>query len=257
MKIIVIKCGGSIVDKLSPTFFDSLHLMMKTGYVPIFVHGGGPDINKMLELYEIEPIFHHGLRKTTKETLRVVEMVLTGETNRKLTAKLQEHGFNPLGLSGSDGGCLQGVFIDKEKLGYVGEINAVNKQLMINLIEKNYLPVLTPIAITEKGTKLNVNADYAAAAVAVALKAEQCLFVTDVKGILMNGEVIKSISVAETYKLIENGTITRGMIPKVESAISAIHKGMQSARIVSGKTAIFENDLFLGTKIFEKERVLK
>ena len=108
MKKILIKCGGSVLDELTPAFFDSLKALQAGGYQLIFVHGGGPDINKMLSMYQVEPEFHNGLRKTTKETLEIVELVLSGQTNRKLVGKLTENGLQAIGLNGSDGGCLQG-----------------------------------------------------------------------------------------------------------------------------------------------------
>ncbi len=121
----------------------------------------------MLSLYQVEPEFHNGLRKTTKETLEIVELVLSGQTNRKLVGKLTENGLQAIGLNGSDAGCLKGEMIDEASLGFVGEITAVNAQLITVLMDKGYIPVITPIAATEEGQKLNINADYAAAAVAL------------------------------------------------------------------------------------------
>lgn len=256
MKVIVIKCGGSTIDELSTSFFHSLLEMKRNGYVPVFVHGGGPDINEMLELQQIRSEFYEGLRKTTKEVLHVVEMVLVGKTNRKLSGQLKKFGFNSIGINGSDGNCLQGRFINKQQLGFVGDITSVNKEFILSFVEKGFVPVITPIAMTRDGQKLNINADYAAAAVATALQAEQCLFVTDVPGIIVNQTVIKTVSVEEIYDYIKNGTITGGMIPKVKSAISALEKGLSSARIVSGKSSVYANQQFLGTKISKKERVL-
>lgn len=255
MKVVVIKCGGSIIDELSPSFFYSLVEMKRNGYVPIFVHGGGPDIDDMLKMLQIPSEFHQGLRKTTKEILHVAEMVLTGKTNRQLTEQLTTHGFKPFGISGSDGKCLQADFVDQKKLGYVGEITSVNKHLIQSFLEKGYVPVITPIAVTKGGQKLNINADYAAAAVASAFGAEQCLFVTDVEGIIVDHTVVESISIEEINSLIADGTITGGMIPKVNSAIAAINKGLHSAMIVSGKSAVFQDGKFMGTEICKKERV--
>src|SRR3954462_12453915 len=116
MKKIVIKCGGSIMDELTPEFFSSLMQLKEHGYQLIFVHGGGPDINRMLAMYEVEPEFHNGLRKTTEQTLEIAELVLSGLTNRKLVQKLTNNGLTALGLNGSDAGCLQADYIDKETL---------------------------------------------------------------------------------------------------------------------------------------------
>lgn len=257
MKRILIKCGGSVIDELTSEFFQSLHHLKKKGYELIFVHGGGPDINKMLELYNVKPKYHNGLRKTTKETLEVVEMVLSGQTNRKLVQLLIENGFNTMGLNGSDGSCLQAEFVNQEELGFVGEIINVNKQPIKMLLDNEYVPVMTPIGVTKEGIKLNINADYAAAAVASVLQVEHCLFITDVEGILINGEVAPLLDKDEVIGYIENGEITGGMIPKVNSALAAIEKGLSSVMIVSGKKSFFDGENWKGTKISGKEGILK
>ena len=193
MKKILIKCGGSVLDELTPEFFASLKELQEHGYQFIFVHGGGPDINKMLSMYQVKPEFHNGLRKTTKETLEIVELVLSGQTNRKLVRKLTENGFQAIGLNGSDGGCLQGDLIDEESLGFVGEITAVNDPLNYGSYARRDLFLsLHQLRCDQNGQKLNINADYAAAAVANAVGAEQCIFVTDVAGIMVDGKVVLS-----------------------------------------------------------------
>ncbi|MCQ6274329.1 acetylglutamate kinase [Bacillus sp. V3B] len=253
MKKIVIKCGGSILDELTSDFFSSLKHLQEHGYQLIFVHGGGPDINKMLSMYQVEPEFYNGLRKTTDKTLEVVELVLSGQTNRKLVQKLTENGFQTIGLNGSDGGCLQADFIDQESLGFVGEITEVNDRLITILLQEGLIPVVTPIAVNKSGQKLNINADYAAAAVANAVAAEQCIFVTDVAGIMIGGKVADQVEKKEVEHYIEDGTIYGGMIPKVTSALSALDKGLSSVMIVSGKTPFFNGEEWKGTKIIGKE----
>lgn len=253
MKKVLIKCGGSVLDELTPDFFHSLKALQEHGYQFIFVHGGGPDINKMLSLYQVEPVFHNGLRKTTKETLDIVELVLSGQTNRKLVSKLSEYGLNAIGLNGSDGGCLKGQLIDEATLGFVGEITEVNAQLISLLMDQGYIPVITPIAASENGQKLNINADYAAAAVASAVGAEKCIFVTDVPGIMVNGEVVSEMEKNEVESYIADGTIYGGMIPKVTSAMAALDKGLASVMIVSGKTSFFNGTEWKGTNIIRKE----
>lgn len=253
MKKIVIKCGGSVLDELTPEFFKSLKALQANEYQLIFVHGGGPDINKMLSMYQVQPEFHNGLRKTTKETLEIVELVLSGQTNRKLVEKLTKNGLQAIGLNGSDGGCLKGQLIDEASLGYVGEITSVNDRLITILMEEGFIPVVTPIAVNEEGQKLNINADYAAAAVAGAVGAETCIFVTDVPGIMVNDEVVPQMAKAEVEAYIEDGTIYGGMIPKVTSAISALDKGLESVMIVSGKTSFFNGTEWKGTNIIGKE----
>lgn len=253
MGTIVIKCGGSILDELTTDFFDSLKNLQKQGNQLLFVHGGGPDINNMLAMYEVEPEFYNGLRKTTKQTLEIAELVLSGLTNRKLVQKLTENGFQALGINGSDADCLQAEYIDQESLGFVGEITEVNNRIIAKLMEERIIPVLTPIAIHASGQKLNVNADYAAAAVAQSVGADQCIFVTDVEGIIVNNEVVSSLTKKQVDGFIENGTIYGGMIPKVTSAMSALQKGMSSVMIVSGKSTFYDGREWKGTKIIGKE----
>ncbi|WNS76847.1 acetylglutamate kinase [Bacillus sp. DTU_2020_1000418_1_SI_GHA_SEK_038] len=257
MKTIVIKCGGSVLDELTPDFFESLIDLDKQGYKLIFVHGGGPDINKMLDLFQVPHEFVQGLRKTTSQALEIVEMVLSGQTNRKLVAKLQSYGLKGFGLNGSDGEFLQGEFIDKEQLGFVGDVTRVNKEVITMLLQDRFIPVITPIAVTEDGTKLNINADFAAAAVANALEVEHCIFVTDVDGIMIDGNLLLQTDTEEIDKYIDQGQITGGMIPKVKSAAASIEKGIKSVMIVSGKKKFFDGFQWIGTEINAKERVLK
>ncbi|MEH7122157.1 MULTISPECIES: acetylglutamate kinase [unclassified Bacillus (in: firmicutes)] len=257
MKTIVIKCGGSVMDELTPIFFESLIELEKQGYQLIFVHGGGPDINKMLDLFQVPHEFVQGLRKTTSQALEIVEMVLSGQTNRKLVAKLQSYGLKGFGLNGSDGGVLQGEFLDKEQLGFVGDVTKVNKEVITMLLQDRFIPVITPIAVTEDGAKLNINADFAAAAVANALEVEHCIFVTDVDGIMIDGNIVLQTNTEEIDRYINEGQITGGMIPKVKSAVASIEKGIKSVMIVSGKKRFFDGLQWIGTEINAKERVLK
>lgn len=251
MKLIVIKCGGSILDQLSADFFQSLLQLQQVGYRFVFVHGGGPDINEMLETVGVTPEFNRGLRKTTAETLNIVEMVLAGKTNRKLVMKLNEYGFKAIGLNGSDE-CLVGELLNEQELGFVGEITDVNTKLLNLLLHNGYTPVMTPIGMTKDGIKLNINADYAASAVAKALQAEQFLFVTDVEGVMIRGKLVETISEDEINAYIENGEISGGMIPKVHSALAAFKMGLDNVRIISGKKAVYDHEQWNGTKIVEK-----
>ncbi|WP_367949312.1 acetylglutamate kinase [Bacillus sp. FJAT-29790] len=253
----LIKCGGSVLDELTPAFFNSLKELEKEGYQLIFVHGGGPDINKMLDLYNVPQEFDNGLRKTTSEAMEIVEMVLAGKTNRKLSALLESHGIRAFGLNGSDGRFLQGEFINKKKLGFVGEITNVKTDVISMLLREHYTPVITPIAITDNGIKLNINADFAAAAIGIALNVEHCIFVTDVDGIIIDGKLRAELSTDEIEQNILEGEITGGMIPKVTSATSAIGKGLQSVMIVSGKNNFYDKSGWTGTKIYAKERVIR
>jgi len=253
VKKVLIKCGGSILDDLSHDFFFSLHELKKMGYEIIIVHGGGPDINNMLEKLNVTPEYVDGLRKTNEETFQVVELVLSGQTNRKLVQLLENHQLKALGIHGSDSGILQADVIDQQKLGFVGEVKKVNVEIIQLLLERNLIPVVTPIASNKLGQKLNVNADYAAAAVAKALKVDHCIFVTDVDGILLDGKIAHELTKDEVEESILNGNIFGGMIPKVGSALDAIEKGITSVWIVSGKRTFFQQGKWYGTKIMRKE----
>ncbi|MFY0779932.1 acetylglutamate kinase [Peribacillus simplex] len=257
MNILVIKCGGSIINELSESFFNSVKELQNRGYHIVFVHGGGPDINSMLDKYEIEPVFENGLRKTTTEVMEIVELILAGKSNRSLVHKLEAHGIKAVGLNGSDGGILTGEYIDEQKLGAVGKIQKVNTELLGLLFENGYCPVLTPIATTEEGTKLNVNADMAAGSVAKALSADMCLFVTDVKGVLKNEQIIEKLTETEAKELIEDGSIHGGMIPKVNTALSVLKKGVEEVMIVSGKDHFYQGGQFIGTKFLQEEGVFQ
>lgn len=257
MKRILIKCGGSVIDSLTAEFFSSLQKLHTQGYQLIFVHGGGPDINEMLKLFNVEPEFHNGLRKTTEQTLKVVEMVLSGQTNRKLVGLLEANGFRAFGVNGSDGKCLQARFINKAELGFVGEIESVNQDAIGMLMRENIIPVITPIAVSASGEKLNVNADHAAAAVAKELNCDYCLFVTDVDGIMIDGQLLPDTNEEDIKAYISQQKITGGMIPKVQSALSAINKGLDKVMIVSGKKTFFDGQSWIGTKIRGQERVLQ
>ncbi|MFS0782900.1 acetylglutamate kinase [Bacillus sp. 1P06AnD] len=252
MKILLLKLGGSILDELDDSFFASLQDLQREGYRLIFVHGGGPDINQMLETLHIIPEFHDGLRKTTSDVLDVVELVLSGKTNRSLVGLLNQHGFNAIGLHGSDAGLLKGRHIDKESLGEVGEITSVNSELIKNVLDMGLVPVLTPLAVSEWGTTLNVNADMAAGAVARALDADSCVFVTDVKGVLHEGKLIESLTAEEVERLIREKVILGGMIPKVQTALKALETGIRQVRIVNGKDAFFSKGNWIGTTFSEK-----
>ncbi|MFC0272009.1 acetylglutamate kinase [Metabacillus herbersteinensis] len=257
-KTIVLKCGGSIIHQLSDSFFHSLQNLKQSNWKIVIVHGGGPDITKMLSSLKISSQFYHGQRKTTKEVLEIAEMVLAGKINKQLTNTLQQHTIKAIGISGSDGELLQGEFLNKEQLGLVGKVTDVNTKLISLLTDNGYIPVIAPLALTATGETLNVNADLAAAAIANNLEAEKLLFVTDVPGILdENGYVIKKISQTEINEHILNGVITGGMIPKVESAISTLSEKLQEVMIVSGKASLLEGEDFIGTKIVRvKEAII-
>lgn len=257
MDIVVLKCGGSVLEELSEDFFAGLKQLVENGRFPVIVHGGGPAINRMLDLYEVEASFRGGLRVTCEKTMEIVEMVLSGQTNRRLCSMLSKHGFNPIGINGSDGSCLKGDFLNKSALGYVGEITSVNTGLIEMMLRSGYIPVITPIASANDGSKLNVNGDYAAAAIANALKAERCAFVTNVEGIIINGTIKSDITEQEIEGSIADGDISGGMIPKVKSALAAAHAGVEKVMIISGKKQFFKNSNWQGTVIATREKVVR
>lgn len=252
MKILLIKLGGSILHELHDSFFESLRELQNEGYKLVFVHGGGPDIDSMLETLNIEPEFHNGLRKTTKDVLEVVELVLSGKTNRSLVGLLQKFGFSAIGLHGSDAQLLEGKHIDSKALGEVGQITSVNSALLRQVLSLGLVPVLTPLALSPNGETLNVNADMAAGAVANALGAESCVFVTNVKGVMEDEVLIEKITADEAEKLIERKIIYGGMIPKVKTALKALQTGIEHVRIVSGKEPFFEKGKWVGTSFLDK-----
>lgn len=255
LETVVIKCGGSVLDELNDNFFHSLKELMEDGFYPVIVHGGGPAINSMLDLYDIEAKFKDGLRVTCEKTMEIAEMILSGKTNRQLCSMLFNHGFNALGINGSDGRCLQAEYIDKQRLGFVGAITQVNTGLVMLALQNGYIPVITPIGIAEDGSKLNINGDYAAASIAKAMKAERCAFVTNVDGILINGELVSEMSDSQIESYIAVGSIYGGMIPKVKSALSATAAGVKTAMIISGKKPFYKNNCWHGTAIAAKEEV--
>ncbi|MEK3886477.1 acetylglutamate kinase [Bacillus sp. FSL K6-3431] len=252
-KIIVIKCGGSMIESLTDEFYESIKNLQTLGYQPVIVHGGGPAINSMLDKMKIQSEFVNGLRKTTSEVMDVVEMVLSGSIANKLVRQLQAHGIPSIGINGADNGLLYAEAKDKDNLGFVGQITKINKDVINKLLSINMVPVISPIAIGIDGVDCyNINADTAAGEIAVALEAYKLLFVTDVPGVLKDGEMIKDATNKEILALIDDGTIYGGMIPKVMAAIQGLEGGMNEAVIVSGKTPLIEGADMLGT-IIRKE----
>ncbi|MFC3883700.1 acetylglutamate kinase [Bacillus songklensis] len=247
---IVIKCGGSIMNELSDSFFQSLSFLADQGYRLAIVHGGGPDIAALLKRLNIQSEFVNGLRKTSAEVLDVVKMVLAGKVNKQLVTSLQTYGLNSVGLSGCDGMLLETKAINYEELGYVGEVVDVNDQLLNHLMDGGYVPVISSIGVNKEGESFNINADLAAGAVAQALGAKQLLFVTDVQGILKDDELLPEVTPADVEQLMKSGVIYGGMIPKVQAAIKALSPSLHQVQIVSGKASFMtENGEWIGTTI--------
>jgi len=253
--IVVIKLGGSMLKELSDSFIDSLKEMLKTKNV-IFVHGGGPEINSLLEKLQVKSQFYQGQRKTTKDVLEIVEMVLAGKMNKFLTSKLQNRDINAIGISGCDGKLITCSYLNKDHLGYVGKVEMVNHSLLQSLLDMSYIPVVAPLGKTENGETLNINADICAAAIAEKMQAEQLMFVTNVPGILKDGTLIEQATESEIHQLINQGVIYGGMIPKVTSALSALSEKLKEVMIVSGNDSVLKNGKMIGTKIIKRQEVV-
>lgn len=255
-QIIVLKCGGSSVNDLSDDFFDNIKALKKAGMKPVIVHGGGPAIKAMLEELEITFEFVDGLRKTTDEMMDIVEMVLSGNVNPRLTRRVNECGIPAVGLSGSDMHVLKATPIDLQRYGLVGEVSDVNVSFMKQLLAQDIVPIISPVAIGDDMRRYNINADTAAGAVASALGAAQLIFVTDVPGILREGELLDVVTTEQIEQLIEDGTIYGGMIPKVRAAMKGLTGNVQEVMIINGKKSELENTTtFKGTTILDTSKV--
>lgn len=237
---IVIKYGGAaqVNPELKEQFAIDIVLLYMLGIRPVIVHGGGKRINELLEALHIPTEFKDGLRITSKEALRVVEMVLSGEINKEISAFLNYHGARALGISGKDGQLLVAEAKDGGKFGYTGEIIQVHKEVIENLLQQDFIPVVAPIASGKEEGNIgyNINADCAASAIASAIKAQKAIFLTDTKGVLdSSNTLIHSLSPSKVQELINSGVISGGMIPKVNSCLECIQNGVQKAHIIDGR----------------------
>jgi len=239
-KIIVIKYGGNamINDKLKEQVMEDIVLLHLVGVEVVLVHGGGPEITQTLKRMGKDSIFLNGLRVTDKETADVVQMVLAGKINKSLVNLLQIKGGAAIGLSGLDGHMIKAEMKDKE-LGYVGEITDVDIKPIIDLINNDYIPVVSTIGCDEEGNVYNINADTAAAYIAGKMRAERLITMTDIEGILRDKNdpksLIQCIDIDEAKELFETGIISGGMIPKVQCCIDAIEKGVKKVTILDGR----------------------
>ena len=243
-KTIVIKYGGSalINPEIKETIIKDIALMKFVGMHPVIVHGGGPDINAFLKRLEIESKFVDGLRVTNEETMEVVEMVLTGKVNKQIVNDIELNGVKAVGISGKDGGTVTAEKIHPENgvdYGCVGEIKSVDPAMINSLIKSDIIPVIAPIGKDEKGNTYNINADYMAVAIAGALKAEKLVFLTDVAGVLKDvndpSSIMSFIKADDVQGLIDDGTISGGMIPKVECCLEAVNQGVNNVHILDGR----------------------
>lgn len=239
-KIIVIKYGGSIGSKDFINFTRDVVLMKLLGLNPILVHGGGLEISKELEKNNIESKFINGLRVTCKKTVKIVENVLFKKINKQIVKMIIENGGKSIGISGNKLNMLRvkkfTSGLNGADIGRVGEITSVNKKLMKKYLQNDMIPVITPVGINHKGETFNINADHAAAKIAACLKAEKLIILTDVEGIIDNkNKLISSINKKNINKLIKDGVIQKGMVPKVKNMIDALSEGVNKAHIIDGR----------------------
>lgn len=239
-KLVVIKYGGNamINESLKQQVMEDIVLLHLIGVKVVLVHGGGPEINELMAKLGKKAEFVNGLRVTDKETVDIVQMVLAGKVNKTLVNLLETKGGKAMGISGMDGRLIEADFKD-EKLGYVGDIVKINKEPVVDLLEKGYIPVISTVGCDKKGNSFNINGDTAAAHIAGALGAERLIMMTDIAGILKDKDdpstLITKITVSEAKKLYEEGVISGGMIPKVDCCIEAIKEGVRKVIIMDGR----------------------
>ncbi len=249
-KTIVVKYGGAAMvdEKLKSGFARDVVLMKLVGMNPVVVHGGGPQIGKLLERIGKETQFIDGMRVTDSETMDVVEMVLGGLVNKEIVTLINHHGGSAVGLSGKDGGLIEAtkltvtrssLELDAQEIvdmGYVGDVKSIDIAVVNMLISGDFIPVIAPIGVGEDGRSYNINADLVAGKVAETLGAEKLILLTNTPGVLDGGgNLLTGLSVGEVEKLIEDGVIAGGMLPKVRCALSAVNAGVTTAQIIDGR----------------------
>ncbi len=262
-KIMVIKYGGSAMlePELGDIFSKDVALLKYVGINPIVVHGGGPEIGETLKKLNIESKFYQGLRITDENTMEVVVMVLAGKVNKEIVLKINKNGGKAVGISGVDAHIIKAKkkLVKDVDLGLVGDVDKVNPEILFHLSDDGYIPVVAPIGVDEDGKRYNINADSVASAIAVSLKAEKLIFLTDTDGVKdKDGNLISSIKVDEISSLINDGTITGGMIPKLLSSKDAVEAGVKKVHIINGtrKHSLLEEIFTLtgvGTQVYERE----
>ena len=247
---IVIKYGGHAMvdDQLKEDFARDVTLLKFIGLNPVVVHGGGPQINSVLQQMGIQSTFVKGMRLTDTPTMDVVEMVLGGKVNKAIVAQINRQGGKAVGLSGKDGGLIQAkklhiVFQNNENTppeiidpGHVGEVTLINPDVINTLTQRGFIPIIAPVGVGESGETYNINADMVACRVAVALTAGRLIYLTDVDGVLdADGKLISSIDAVTVQQLSKAGIITGGMIPKINYALEALQQGVEKVPIINGK----------------------
>lgn len=239
-KIVVIKYGGNamINEQLKQQVMEDMVLLWLIGVKVVLVHGGGPEINELMDKLGKKPQFVDGLRVTDKETVDIVQMVLAGKVNKTLVNLLEMKGGKAMGISGMDGRLIEAEIKD-ERLGYVGKVTNVHITPIVDLLEKGYIPVVSTIGCDKNGNAYNINGDTAAAYIAGALGAQRLIMMTDIDGILRDKDdpttIIPNVTLKGIEQLKEEGVISGGMIPKVDCCIEAIHKGVKNVVILDGR----------------------
>lgn len=240
-KTVVIKYGGNamINEELKAAVMEDMVLLHTVGIKLVLVHGGGPEINAMLEKTGKESKFVGGLRYTDEETMDIVQMVLAGKVNKALVQQITEHGGRAIGLCGLDGGMLTATKHREPDLGLVGDISRVDVTLLRNSLENDTIPVVATIAGGEDGERYNINADIAAAEIAAALGAEKLVLMTDVRGLLRDKDdpdsLISTVQVSDVPRLKKDGVLSGGMIPKIECCVEAVRRGVRRTHIIDGR----------------------
>ncbi len=268
---VVIKYGGNamISEQLKNSVMEDITLLKYIGMNPIVVHGGGPAISATLEKMQIPTQFVHGLRRTDAATMEVAQMVLVGKTNKEIVSMLNQKGAKAVGICGLDGKLIECEKMTKHvngeecDLGYVGNITKINYRLLSLMAKDEYIPVVAPIGVGSEGESYNINADTVAGEIASALKAEKLMLLTDVEGVKMSKEsetILPALTVEEVHRLIKEGVIQGGMIPKVLGCVKALEEGVGRTHIIDGRIPhcilleIFTNQ-GIGTMIM-KDKVL-
>lgn len=240
-KMVVIKYGGSAMmdENLKKTVLQDIMLLAKVGMNVVIVHGGGPSINHWLEKAEVESKFHDGLRVTDEDTMEIAQMVLAGKINKDLTRMIQDLGGKAMGISGVDGGLVQARLKDPENLGAVGEVEEVNTEVIVDLVDNGYIPVIACMGMDETGASCNINGDEMAAGIAKALHADNFVLMSDVPGVLRDREdpasKIQRIDIDEVADLYKEKIVSGGMIPKVQCCVEAVKEGVRQAVILDGR----------------------
>jgi len=246
-KRMVIKLGGSTLEGLNESFFENFKKLQESGIELIITHGGGPAINRELTAQGVESHALNGIRVTSAAAIDIVQTTLIGKVNPALVHELTSAGIAAIGLNGFDGQLMVADYLDKDIYGFVGEVNTINTSLLDALISSNIVPVIACIGADESGQALNINGDTVASEIALAIKADSLLLVTDVSGVRIHDEYQSQATPSLIHQWIEEGHIYGGMIPKVQGAIECLNAGIPSVQIVG--------ESLVGTTILDGKRV--